>query len=102
VNGGVRGRSAVHGVMTPGAWHEIQWAQRAVPADGYRIESPLLSLCCRRGRVVDAHLARAFADSLEGRRAPSRWYPEMYHEVLHDPQRDTAFGDVLAFVAGRL
>jgi len=35
---------AVHGVMTPGAWHEIQWAQRAVPADGYRIESPLLFL----------------------------------------------------------
>ncbi len=32
--------AAVHAVMTPGAWREIQWAQRAVVADGYRIESP--------------------------------------------------------------
>jgi len=31
-----------------------------------------------------------------------RWYPEMYHEVLHDPQRDVAFDDVLAFLQGRL
>src|SRR5437763_2950070 len=36
--------AAVHSVMTPGAWREIQWAQRAVVADGYRIESPLLFL----------------------------------------------------------
>jgi len=92
---------AVHGLMTPGAWREIQWAQRAVPADGYRIESPVLFLLAGEDRVVDAHLARAFADSLKGP-VLVRWYPEMYHEVLHDPQRDTAFGDVVAFVAGRL
>jgi len=92
---------SVHGLMTPGAWREIQWAQRAVPADGYRIESPLLFLLAGEDRVVDAHLARAFADSLKGP-VLVRWYPEMYHEVLHDPQRDTAFGDVVAFLAGRL
>src|SRR2546422_3586524 len=86
--------------MTPGAWREIQWAQRAVPADGYRIESPVLFLLAGEDRVVDAHLARAFADSLKGP-VLVRWYPEMYHEVLHDPQRDTAFGDVVAFVAER-
>ncbi len=89
---------AVHGVMTPGAWREIQWAQRAVPADSHRIETPLLFLLAGEDRVVDAHLARAFADSLKGT-VLVRWYPEMHHEVLHDPQRDTAFGDVLAFLA---
>src|SRR6184192_563263 len=92
---------AVHGVMTPGAWREIQWAQRAVPADSHRIESPLLFLLAGEDRVIDAHLARAFADSLKAA-VLVRWYPEMYHEVLHDPQRDTAFGDALAFIAGRL
>jgi alpha-beta hydrolase superfamily lysophospholipase len=91
----------VHGVMTPGAWREIQWAQRAVPADSHRIESPVLFLLAGEDRVVDAHLARAFADSLKGS-VLVRWYPEMYHEVLHDPQRDSALGDVLAFVAARL
>src|SRR5438034_979532 len=58
VNGAYAADPAVHGVMTPGAWHEIQWAQRAVPADGYRIESPLLFLLAGEDRVVDAHLAR--------------------------------------------
>lgn len=91
---------AVHGVMTPGAWREIQWAQRAVAADGYRIESPLLFLLAGEDRVVDAHLARAFADSLKSS-VRVRWYPEMYHEVLHDPQREAPLGDVLAFLAGR-
>lgn len=92
---------AVHAVMTPGAWREIQWAQRAVAADGHRIESPLLFLLAGEDRLVDAHQARAFADSLKGA-VRVRWYPEMYHEVLHDPQRDMAFGDVLAFLQGRL
>src|SRR2546423_1721968 len=46
--------AAVHSVMTPGAWREIQWAQRAVVADGYRIESPLLFLLAGEDRVVDA------------------------------------------------
>ena len=93
--------AAVHSVMTPGAWREIQWAQRAVVADGYRIESPLLFLLAGEDRVVDAHQARAFADGLKGS-VRVRWYPEMYHEVLHDPQRDQVFGDVVAFLAGRL
>src|SRR6266576_1659437 len=101
VNDAYAADPSVHGLMTPGAWREIQWAQRAVPADGYRIESPVLFLLAGEDRVVDAHLARAFADSLKGP-VLVRWYPEMYHEVLHDPQRDTAFGDVVAFVAGRL
>src|SRR2546427_6979889 len=46
-----------------------------------------LFLLAGEDRVVDAQLARAFADGLK---APVqvRWYPEMYHEVLNDPQRD--------------
>ncbi len=90
--------ASVHGVMSPGAWREIQWAQRAVPADAYRIESPLLFLLAGEDRIVDCHLARAFADGLKGA-VQVRWYPEMYHEVLHDPQRERVMGDILAFVA---
>src|SRR5207248_1902543 len=86
---------AVHDVMSPGAWREIKWAQGAVVADGHRIECPLLFLLAGEDRVVDAHLGRAFADGLKGA-VLVRWYPEMYHEVLHDPQREQAMGDVLA------
>jgi alpha-beta hydrolase superfamily lysophospholipase len=89
-----------HNRMTPGAWKEIQWAQRAVPADAHQIECPVLFLLAGEDRIVDAHLARAFADGLK---APVevRWYPEMYHEVLHDPQQEHVVGDVLAYLAKR-
>jgi len=84
--------------MTPGAWREIRWAQRSVVADANRIECPVLFLLAGEDRVVDAQLARALADGL---RAPVqvRWYAEMYHEVLNDPQRDRVIGDVVAFLS---
>src|SRR5258707_9159104 len=77
---------AVHGLMTPGAWREIQWAQRAVGADGHRIDVPLLFLLGGEDRIVDAHTARAFADELTVQQV--QWYAEMFHEVLHDAQRE--------------
>jgi len=88
---------AVHGVMSPGGWREIKWAQGAVIADGQRIESPLLFLLAGEDRIADAHLGRAFADGLKGT-VQVRWYPEMYHEILHDPQRERVFQEMLQFV----
>lgn len=91
----------VHQRMTAGAWREIQWAQRAVPADAARIEAPLLFLLGGEDHVTDAHLARAFAGALKTP-AEVQWYPEMYHEVLNDPQRDRVLDDVLAFLRARV
>lgn len=91
---------AVEGRYTAGAWRETQWAQRAVVADGHRIECPLLFLLAGEDRLVDAHLARAFADGLRGR-VEVRWHPEMYHEVLTDPQRERAIEEILGFLAQR-
>src|SRR3989440_6915229 len=74
VNDAYAADPAVHGLMTPGAWGEIQWAQRTMPAGGYRIEYPVLVVLAGAGRVVRAHLALALADSLTcprpGRRDP--------------------------------
>ena len=89
----------VHQRMTAGAWKEIQWAQRAVAADAHRIEGPIQFLLTGEDRIVDAEMARAFADGLHGN-VQVRWYPEMYHEALHDPQRDQVLADVLNFLAG--
>jgi len=88
---------AVEGRVTAGAWRETQWAQRAVIADGHRIQCPLLFLLAGEDRFVDAHLARAFADGLRGR-VEVRWHPEMYHEVLSDPQRERVVHEMLSFL----
>jgi len=97
-NAAYRADPAVHRRMTLGAWREIRWAQRAVAADSGRVESPVLFLLAGEDRIVDVAAARAFADSL---RAPAavRWYGEMYHEILNDPQRERVVDDVLAFLA---
>ena len=76
----------VHDVMTPGAWREIQWAQRAVVADAARIECGMQFLLAGEDRIVDAHLARAFAGGLKGL-TDIRWYPEMYHEVFNEDRK---------------
>lgn len=89
---------AVHHGMTPGAWREIQWAQRVVPVDAHRIECPLLFLLGGADRVADAPRAHAFADALRGP-VEVRWYPEMYHELPIDPERERVLGDVLAFLS---
>jgi lysophospholipase len=89
----------VHHRMTAGAWKEIQWAQRAVASDADRIEGPIQFLLSGEDRIVDAEMARAFADGLRGD-VQVRWYPEMYHEALHDPQRDQVIADVLTFLGG--
>lgn len=89
----------VHHVMTPGAWREIQWAQRAVPADAHTIDVPTLFLLGGDDHIVDVELARAFAGQLRSA-VTVRWYPEMFHEPLHDPRAASVLGDVLAFLAG--
>lgn len=98
INAAYEADAAVHGLMTAGAWRELQWARRAVVADGGRIDTPLLFLLAGEDRISDAQLARAFADGLK---IPVhlRWYPEMYHELLNDPQRDQVMADILAFLA---
>jgi len=96
VNAAYESDPAVHGLMTPGAWREIQWAQRAVGADGHRIDVPLLFLLGGEDRIVDAHTARAFADELTVQQV--QWYAEMFHEVLHDPQREQVIADILTFL----
>lgn len=91
---------AVEGRYTAGAWRETLWAQGAVAADGHRIDCPLLFLLAGEDRIVDAHLARAFADRLRGR-VEVRWHPEMYHEVLSDPQRERVVEEILDFLVTR-
>jgi lysophospholipase len=100
VNAAYESDPAVHGVTTPGAWREIQWAQRAVAADGERIDTPVLFLLGGEDRIVDAHAARALADGLRGP-AAVQWYPEMFHELLHDPESEQVIADMLTFIAAQ-
>lgn len=95
--------AGVHRIMTPGAWREIQWAQRVVPVDAHRIECPLLFLLGGADRIVNVGTTRRLADGLRNGEASGnpidvRVYAESYHELLHDLEAEAALGDVVAFL----
>ena len=92
-----RADPAVHNVLTPGAWREIEWAQRVVPADAHRITVPLLFLLAGQDAIVDAARARSFAAGLQGS-VETRWYEEMYHELLLDADWERPMADVVGFL----
>lgn len=100
VNGAYARDALVEDRFTAGAWRETQWAQRAIVADGHRIECPLLFLLAGEDRIADAHMARAFAERLHGS-VDVRWHPEMYHDLLSDPQRERVLSDVQSFLLAR-
>jgi len=90
---------AVHGLMTPGAWSEIRWAQGAVAADARRIEVPLLFLLPGEDRLADASVTRALADGLKGD-VLVRGFPDLFHELLNEPSAERApvLRDLLDFL----
>ncbi len=89
---------AVHHMMTPGAWREIQWAERVVPVDAHRIAVPLLFLLAGKDGIVDAARARAFATGLRGV-VETKWYSESYHDLFLDTDGEKPLGDVVEFLA---
>ena len=91
---------AVHHVMTPGAWREIQWAERVVPADAHRISVPLLFLLAGKDGIVDAERARAFAAGLHGA-VETNWYADAYHELFLDGESEPVMKNVLEFLDRR-
>jgi alpha-beta hydrolase superfamily lysophospholipase len=91
---------AVHQGITPGAWREIKWAQRVIPIDAHRLECPLLFLLAGADRIADARRAQALAELLRVE-VRVHWYPELYHEILLEPQGPAAVDDILAFLAAR-
>jgi len=88
---------AVHGVMTPGAWSEIRWAQAAVPADAGRIDVPMLFLVPGADRIADTTVTRALADGLKGD-VQVRGFPDYYHELLNEPDREAVLSALLEFL----
>ena len=95
VNAAYEADPGVHGVMTPGAWREILWAQRAVAADGHRIDVSLLF--CSAVKTIVTRTRRGHSPT-RLTASQVKWYPEMFHEVLHDPQRDHVVADILTFL----
>jgi len=99
VNRAYRADPLVHGRMTPGAWGEIVEAQMLTIEHADRIAVPLLVLVPGGDRIADSQVTLEMAERLAGP-VTVRHYPDMLHELLHDPERQRVMDDIVEFLNG--
>ena len=87
----------VHDRMTPGAWREIQALQRLVVRDAERIQLPILFLVSGHDRIVDREATLELARTLSAD-VSIQHYPEMFHEIFNDPEKQKPMSDVLEYL----
>lgn len=101
VNRAYRIDPLVHGKMTPGAWREILEAQALTTEHADRIAVPLLVLVPGADRIASSQVTLEFAGRLACP-VTVRHYPDMLHELLHDPERQRVMVDIAEFLDGAL
>jgi alpha-beta hydrolase superfamily lysophospholipase len=90
-----------HERMTPRAYRETMTNLAILPAEKGRIAGPLFVALAGDDRITSTPAAGAFARSLPGD-VTIREYPGMYHNILHEPDRDRVFADLEAWLASVL
>jgi len=101
VNRAYRTDPLVHGKMTPGAWREILEAQALTIEHADLIAVPLLVLVPGGDRIANPQVTLEFAGRLACP-VTVRHYPDMLHELLHDPERQRVMDDIVEFLHGAL
>ena len=78
-------------------------AARAI-LEAPRLTTPALLLVAGADRHVDTTGSRTFFDALPAGTGTLRWYDELYHELLHEPEPDRAevLADLRSWLQGQL
>ena len=87
-----------HERMTPRAYREMMANLPVLWAEKGRIAVPLLVALADADRIISTPAADRFAAALPGG-VTLRHYPGMYHNILHEPDRDRVFTDIEAWLA---
>lgn len=84
----------VHGRVTPRLYVETAEAMRLALQQSDRVRLPLLFLLAGEDRLVDTRRARAFAGSLIHADVAVRLYPDLYHELFLENEREMVYQDL--------
>lgn len=82
-----------HQLMTPRAYTEAMANLRHLQDERERIHAPLFVALAGEDRIVSSPAAKAFARGLTGD-VTVREYPGMYHNILHEPDRERVFAEL--------
>jgi len=83
----------VHHVATAGWFAGVLRTQAAVRAMAAQLRVPTLLLVAGQDRIVSSEATLAFAQAAGGT-AEVRCYPELYHELFLEPEREQVVSDV--------
>jgi alpha-beta hydrolase superfamily lysophospholipase len=92
----------VHGKISPRLYHDFTEARQRVLRDARRLSVPALVMHGGADRVVDPAGAREFCAATPRGLATHLEYPDAYHEIFNDHDRDRAIGDLKRWLNGLL
>jgi len=83
-------------------WYtEYLAAQARAMGDAPRLRTPTLMLVAGSDVLVDPEASQAFFDGLGAQDKTFQPYPDLYHEVFNEPERDAVIADLLAWLRER-
>jgi alpha-beta hydrolase superfamily lysophospholipase len=92
----------VHDTITPRLFSEVSSAMGLVLQRSDRIKVPLLFLLAGDDRIVDVQRSAAFAKSLSAPDVTTYIYPNSYHELLNEVDRNTIHLQIRDWIETRL
>jgi len=92
----------VHATMTTSLAMEMLAALERTAGGGADVGVPMLMLHGEDDLLVDAEGTRRFAETVRTPGSELRTYPGLYHEIFNEPEQESVFADVLAWLEKRL
>ena len=92
----------VHHVATARWFKTAEEAERRVLAAAPALPVPTLLLTAGQDRIVSTAAQDAFAGAAPPDLLQQRRYPELYHELFMEPERDRVIADVVSWVVSRV
>ena len=91
----------VHHVATSQWFKTAEDAERRIRASASRLSVPTLLLTVGQDRIVSARAQDDFAAAAPPHLLQQHRYPELYHELFMEPERDRVIADVVSWVVSR-
>ena len=91
-----------HGKMSAGFVSELFKAMNEVQERAAEITLPLLVMHGEKDSMASPAGARFLYEAVSSADKQLKLYPELYHEILNEPERDQVIGDLLAWCEQRV
>lgn len=88
-----------HDKISPGLFLSMVESFPLALNEAGRIQKPVLMQVAGEDRLVDPRAARAVFDKLPNKKSQFLLYPESYHEVFNDLDREQAIADLKKFIS---